>query len=87
MWDNPYVMIPLVVAILGARVWLTFLIEKWAISRGRTGRAWFICAFLWMIPTVIVLALLPKKPVIRMQPSSKHQIDLAVPETVIENQP
>jgi hypothetical protein len=67
------------IAILALKVWLAVLVEKWAKRRGRTGRAWFACAFLWLIPTVIVLALLPQKPVIAMQASSQHQIDLFAP--------
>jgi hypothetical protein len=62
------------------KVWLAFKVRDWAKRRGRTNRAWFICALLFLIPTVIVLVLLPKMPVITMQHSSRHQIDLSVPE-------
>ncbi len=51
-------------------------IRDWAKRRGRTGKAWFICALLFMIPTIIVLLMLPKLPVITMQHSSQHKIDL-----------
>jgi hypothetical protein len=78
--NSPLVMLLVVLAVLGLKVWLAFRVEKWARSKGRTGRWWFLCALLWLIPTAIVLALLPTKPLITMQHSSRHQIDLSAPE-------
>jgi hypothetical protein len=74
--------IGVLIAILSLKVWLAVLVEKWARRKGRTGGAWLVCAFLWLIPTVIVLALLPRKPVIKMQPSSQHQINMSVAEGI-----
>lgn len=42
-------------------VWFALLVDKWAKRKGRTGRFWFLCGFLRLIPTVIVLALLRKR--------------------------
>lgn len=49
------------VAIFGLRVWFALLVDKWAKRKGRTGKYWFLCGFLWLIPSVIVLALLRKQ--------------------------
>jgi hypothetical protein len=76
-WNSPLFFL---LIILLVKVWLAFKVRDWAAGRGRTNRAWFICALLFLIPTVIVLVLMPKLPVIKMQHSSQHKIDLSAPE-------
>jgi hypothetical protein len=66
--------------ILALRVWLALKVRDWAKRRGRPGTPWFVWALFFLIPTAIVLAVLPKLPVIKMQHSSQHKIDLSAPE-------
>lgn len=79
---NAFLSSPLamLVIILFVQVWLAFKVRDWAKRRGRTSKAWFVCAVFALVPTVVVLVLLPKMPVIRMQHSSQHKIDLSAPE-------
>jgi hypothetical protein len=66
--------------ILFIQVWLASKVRDWAKRRGRTSKAWFVCAVFALVPTVVVLVLLPKMPVIKMQHSSQHKIELFGPE-------
>jgi len=59
--DSPIIMMMIVFLILGLKVWLALAVDGWAKRKGRTGRGWFLCAFLWLIPTAIVLACLRNK--------------------------
>jgi len=60
MDGETFLVIGLLIAVLGLKVWFALLVDKWAKRKGRTGRFWFLCGFLWLIPTVIVLPLLRK---------------------------
>jgi hypothetical protein len=75
--NSPVVLMLIIVFV---KVFLAFKVRDWARRRGRTGKAWLVCAILALIPTIVVLVLLPKMPVITMQRSSQHKIELFTSE-------
>jgi hypothetical protein len=75
--SSPLAMMAIILLI---QVWLASKVGDWAKRRGRTSKAWFVCAAVALIPTIVILALLPKLPVITMQHSSLHKIDLSAIE-------
>jgi hypothetical protein len=51
--DNPTFLIVLVV--IAVKVGIAFLIAKWAKSKGRTGKRWYLFGLLFPFPTAIIL--------------------------------
>jgi hypothetical protein len=60
--------IVLTIIVLALRLWLAFLINKWAKHKGRTSGVWFFWAFAFLGPTALVLAIVPT---VKPEPAGK----------------